>query len=82
MRHLPAILVGARHLMRTAVRTRRPVPQIQHRPLPRIRARPRMHRLPRHPIPAGNRADHRTAEGAEMLPELRVSEMRYRAVQL
>ena len=57
-----------RHLMRTPMRTRRPILQIQHRPLTRITAQPRMHRLPRHPIATGNSADHRPIQDLQHRP--------------
>jgi hypothetical protein len=56
------------HLMWTPMRTRRAVLQIQHRPLARVATQPGMHRLPRHPITAGNSADHRPVQDLQHRP--------------
>jgi hypothetical protein len=50
------------------MRTRRAILQIQHRPLARIPAQPSMHGLARHPIPAGNSADHRPIQNLQHRP--------------
>ena len=50
------------------MRTRRAALEIAHRPITGITAQPCMHRLARHPVPAGHITDHSPVQDLQRRP--------------